>query len=93
MNVPANPKEKLTLRRGRREDSPRKRSVCHHLVVTTLSQNGHRAVSHNGAWQGFTMSIARYVDERLTVIVMTNLDENNAKPEKIAQDVAAIYLK
>jgi CubicO group peptidase (beta-lactamase class C family) len=56
-------------------------------------QNGHRAVSHNGAWQGFTMSIARYVDERLTVIVMTNLDENNAKPEKIVADVAAIYLK
>lgn len=56
-------------------------------------KNGHRAVSHEGAWQGFTMSIARYLNDRLTVIVMTNLDSNNAKPEKIVEDVAAIYLQ
>lgn len=55
-------------------------------------KNGHRAVSHDGAWQGFTMSISRYVNDRLTVIVMTNLDSLNAKPEKIVEDVAAIYL-
>jgi CubicO group peptidase (beta-lactamase class C family) len=55
-------------------------------------KNGHHAVSHDGAWQGFTMSISRYVEDRLTVIVMTNLDENNARPEKIVEDVAAIYL-
>jgi CubicO group peptidase (beta-lactamase class C family) len=55
-------------------------------------KNGHRAVSHGGAWQGFTMSISRYVDDRLTVIVMTNLDEDNSRPEKIVEDVAAIYL-
>jgi CubicO group peptidase (beta-lactamase class C family) len=55
-------------------------------------KNGHRAVSHDGAWQGFTMSISRYVEDRLTVIVMTNLDENNARPEKIVEAVAAIYL-
>ena len=55
-------------------------------------KNGHRAVSHDGAWQGFTMSISRYVEDRLTVIVMTNLDENNSRPEKIVEDVAAIYL-
>lgn len=54
---------------------------------------GHRAVWHDGAWQGFTMSIARFLDDRLTVIVMTNLDENNSKPEKIVDDVAAIYLQ
>jgi CubicO group peptidase (beta-lactamase class C family) len=56
-------------------------------------KNGHRAVSHDGAWQGFTMSISRYTDDRLTVIVMTNLDSNNSKPERIVGDVAAIYLK
>jgi CubicO group peptidase (beta-lactamase class C family) len=55
-------------------------------------KNGHRAVSHDGAWQGFTMSISRYVEDRLTVIVMTNLDEDNSRPEKIVEDVAAIYL-
>jgi len=57
------------------------------------SKDGRRVVAHDGAWQGFTMSITRYVDARLTVIVMTNLDENNSKPEKIAEDVAKIYLK
>jgi CubicO group peptidase (beta-lactamase class C family) len=55
-------------------------------------QNGRRCVSHDGAWQGFTMSIARYLDDRLTIIVMTNLDSDNSKPEKIINDVAAIYL-
>jgi CubicO group peptidase (beta-lactamase class C family) len=56
-------------------------------------KGGRKAVSHDGAWQGFTMSIARYLNEGLTVIVMTNLDSDNAKPEKIVEDVAAIYLK
>jgi CubicO group peptidase (beta-lactamase class C family) len=57
------------------------------------SKQGHRVVSHDGAWQGFTMSISRYLDERLTVIVMTNLDSDNSKPEEIADAVAGIYLK
>jgi CubicO group peptidase (beta-lactamase class C family) len=57
------------------------------------SRGGHKVVIHDGAWQGFTMSIARYLDDRLTVIVMTNLDSDNSKPEKIAKDAAEIYLK
>ena len=57
------------------------------------SVEGHRVLSHVGAWQGFTMDIARYVDDRLTVIVMTNLDENNSHPGKIVEEVAKIYLK
>ena len=39
------------------------------------------------------MNITRYLDERLTVIVMTNLDSDHSHPEKIAEDVAKIYLK
>jgi CubicO group peptidase (beta-lactamase class C family) len=57
------------------------------------SRQGHRALSHDGAWQGFTMSMSRYLDDRLTVIVMTNLDSDNSEPEKIADEVARIYLK
>ena len=57
------------------------------------SRGGHKVVIHDGAWQGFTMSIARYLDDRLTVIVMTNLDSDNSKPEKIAKDAAEIYLQ
>ena len=57
------------------------------------SRDGHKVVAHDGAWQGFTMSIARYLDDRLTIIVMTNLDSDDSKPEKIVKDVADIYLK
>ncbi len=32
------------------------------------SVNGHRVVQHDGAWQGFTMSIARFLDDHLTVV-------------------------
>src|SRR5256885_552576 len=54
--------------------------------------NGHRLLEHGGSWQGFTMHILRYVDDRLTVVVMTNLDSGHADPSKIAQGVAAIYV-
>jgi CubicO group peptidase (beta-lactamase class C family) len=55
-------------------------------------EGGHRVVAHDGAWQGFTMNITRYLDTRLTVIVMTNLDSDNSQPERIASQVAKIYL-
>jgi CubicO group peptidase (beta-lactamase class C family) len=53
--------------------------------------NGHRLIEHDGAWQGFTMNISRYVDDGLTVIVMTNLDSEHAKPERVAHGVAGLY--
>jgi CubicO group peptidase (beta-lactamase class C family) len=56
-------------------------------------KGGFKAVSHTGSWQGFTMAINRYEKNGLTVIVMANLDSDNAKPEKIVEDVAAIYLQ
>jgi CubicO group peptidase (beta-lactamase class C family) len=56
-------------------------------------RGGFKAVSHTGSWQGFTMAINRYEKDGLTVIVMTNLDSDHCKPEKIAEDVAVIYLK
>ena len=56
-------------------------------------RGGFKAVSHTGSWQGFTMAINRYEKDGLTVIVMTNLDSDHCKPEKIAEDVAAVYLK
>ena len=54
--------------------------------------NGKRAVSHDGAWQGFTMNITRYLESRLTVIVMTNLDSDHCHPEKIAAEIGKLYL-
>jgi len=55
------------------------------------SANGHRVIAHGGAWQGFTCYIARYVDDRLTVVALTNLDSGHANPKKIVTGVAGIY--
>jgi CubicO group peptidase (beta-lactamase class C family) len=52
--------------------------------------NGHRVISHSGAWQGFTCQIARYVDDKLTVVVLTNLDAGHARPGAIQQVVAGL---
>jgi CubicO group peptidase (beta-lactamase class C family) len=54
------------------------------------SRNGHRVVEHEGQWQGFETQISRYVDDGLTVVVLTNL--GSAEPRRIADAVAAIYL-
>src|SRR2546427_10766896 len=51
--------------------------------------NGHKVIEHGGAWQGFTTYIARYVDDKLTVIVLTNLA--GANPGRIAHGVAGFY--
>src|SRR5277367_812042 len=51
---------------------------------------GHRVIEHEGAWQGFETQISRYVDDQLTVVVLTNLAE--AKPDIIAHHVAEMYL-
>jgi CubicO group peptidase (beta-lactamase class C family) len=54
------------------------------------NRGGHRVVSHDGAWQGFETTIARYVDDRLTVVVLSNLADG--KPSEIAEHVADMYL-
>jgi CubicO group peptidase (beta-lactamase class C family) len=54
------------------------------------TDHGHRVIEHGGAWQGFETHIARYVDDGLTVVVLTNLE--GAKPGRIAHGVANLYL-
>jgi CubicO group peptidase (beta-lactamase class C family)/dienelactone hydrolase len=51
--------------------------------------NGSRLIEHGGSWQGFRAHIARYVDEKLTVVAFANLAQAN--PERIAHGVAALY--
>jgi CubicO group peptidase (beta-lactamase class C family) len=53
--------------------------------------NGHRLIEHGGGWQGFLTHIARYPDDRLTVVVLTNLSAELTKPAEIAHQVAAFY--
>lgn len=54
------------------------------------TSNGHRLIEHAGSWQGFETQISRYVDDKLTVVVLTNLAE--AKPKVFADHVAQLYL-
>jgi CubicO group peptidase (beta-lactamase class C family) len=54
------------------------------------TRNGHHVVEHGGSWQGFQTQISRYVDDKLTVVVLTNL--GGSKPGIIAEHVADMYL-
>ncbi|MGC2408274.1 MAG: serine hydrolase domain-containing protein [Candidatus Cybelea sp.] len=53
-------------------------------------QNGHRLIEHGGAWQGFTCQISRYPDDSLTVVVLTNLDADHARPDYAAHVIAGL---
>jgi len=50
---------------------------------------GHRVVEHGGAWQGFSSAISRYVDDKLTVVVLANLA--GAGSDSLAHHVAGLY--
>lgn len=52
--------------------------------------NGHRVMWHSGRWQGFRTHISRFVDDKLTVIVLTNV--SGAQPAEIARGVAGLYV-
>jgi CubicO group peptidase (beta-lactamase class C family) len=68
-------------------------SIHHYGFGWDVSErNGHRLFEHGGAWQGFTTHIARYVDDRLSVIVLTNLDSEHSNPGKIAHHIAGMYV-
>ena len=54
------------------------------------SSHGHRLIEHGGSWQGFKTQISRYVNDKLTVVVLANLAE--ADPGKIAEHVADFYV-
>ena len=53
-------------------------------------RNGHRVIAHSGSWQGFKTQFSRFVDDRLTVIVLTN--SSYAKPGRFADLIAAHYV-
>jgi CubicO group peptidase (beta-lactamase class C family) len=51
---------------------------------------GHRVIEHAGAWQGFTTNISRYVNDKLTIVVLTNLEGGG--PADITHHIAGIYV-
>lgn len=56
------------------------------------NMDGRRLIEHGGEWQGFTAFISRYMDDKLTIIIMTNLS-GNAELGEITHKVANIYAK
>jgi len=54
--------------------------------------HGHRVVFHTGGGFGFASVISRYLDDRLTIIVMANIEPAHADVMKIAAEAATIYL-
>jgi D-alanyl-D-alanine carboxypeptidase len=53
-------------------------------------QCGHRLHRHGGNIQGFRANLDRYPDAKLTIIVLSNIQDTPA--DKIAEDLAAIWL-
>jgi CubicO group peptidase (beta-lactamase class C family) len=51
---------------------------------------GRPRLTHNGETRGFTNAIIRYPDQRLTVIVLTNI--TNSAPWDVAQKIADVWL-
>ncbi|MET0637725.1 MAG: serine hydrolase domain-containing protein [Chitinophagaceae bacterium] len=53
--------------------------------------NGHRLVSHGGSNTGFRSQYSRYIDDGLSIIILTNTDE--AEPAVIAKVLAEYYFR
>jgi CubicO group peptidase (beta-lactamase class C family) len=51
---------------------------------------GHRVIEHGGSLAGFRSQISRFVDDRMTVIILTN--SGTARPKELARGVAAHYV-
>ncbi len=54
---------------------------------TIESQFNHKMISHEGGVQGFVSKIARYPDDQITIIALSNLD--TAPMTNISKDLAA----
>ena len=54
------------------------------------SVGGHKLIHHGGSLPGFRAELSRFVDDKLTVIVLTN--SNSAEPDDLALDVADFYI-
>ncbi|HEX8612825.1 MAG TPA: serine hydrolase domain-containing protein [Telluria sp.] len=53
------------------------------------TRNGHRVISHSGSWQGFKADLVRYVDDKLSIVVLAN--SAAARPARFTNIIAAYY--
>jgi len=52
--------------------------------------DGHKNIGHSGSTSGFSATIQRFPDDKLTIIILTNTDEQIAAT--LAKKLAAFYL-
>jgi len=69
-----------------RMTTPFKDNYAFGLAVRTL--NGQKVIDHNGGIEGFNTEMAYYPDDKLTVIVLGNL--NGGAPGEIASKLASV---
>jgi CubicO group peptidase (beta-lactamase class C family) len=55
-----------------------------------LNYDGRRVVGHNGSIVGFASNITRFIDDKITVILLCNLDAV-VRPDAIAKKIAEYY--
>jgi CubicO group peptidase (beta-lactamase class C family) len=58
--------------------------------VTIDKMHNRQAVSHGGGINGFNTYLARFPAEKVTVVVLRNIDAGSPGPGKISADLAAI---
>jgi CubicO group peptidase (beta-lactamase class C family) len=58
----------------------------------TVRMNGRLIVSHDGNFTGFSSTIYRAVDDRLTVIILDNRFSSQTALSQLAQKITRIYL-
>jgi len=59
--------------------------ACGLMVLTT---NGHKVIAHGGGIEGFNTMLAYYPEDKLTVIVLSNI--NGQAPQDIASKLGAL---
>ena len=52
---------------------------------------GHKRVGHTGGYTGFATVISRFIDDKVTVIVLTNADQEGFLIGDIANEIASYY--
>jgi CubicO group peptidase (beta-lactamase class C family) len=66
--------------------TPFKNDYAFGLAVRTA--NGHKLIEHGGGIEGFNTDLAYYPEDKLTVVVLANL--NGQAPDEIASKLAAV---
>jgi CubicO group peptidase (beta-lactamase class C family) len=51
---------------------------------------GHQVIEHRGARQGFTTNISRYIDDDMTIVILTN--QGSAEPANITHHIAGLIV-